>query len=112
MTSAGGLAVVDFAPCAYFISPKRLSNEFVDTIGADPATWAGAGAAAGAGVSETDGFRAGLAAATFGVDVFGTEASGRGGASVRLASITFGFAAGGGALAVVAVASAVPPMPT
>jgi hypothetical protein len=29
--------------CAYFIAPNRLSNEFVDTIGADPATWLGAG---------------------------------------------------------------------
>ncbi|WP_448890059.1 hypothetical protein, partial [Enterobacter hormaechei] len=91
---------------------KRLSNEFVDTIGADPATWAGV-AAACVGVSETDGFSAGLAAATFGADVFGIAASGRGGASVCLASFSFA-GAGGGALvvAVVAVASAVPPMPT
>src|SRR5512141_2323453 len=44
------------APCAYFTAPKRLSTEFDDTIGADPATGlgaAGAGAAACAGASET-----------------------------------------------------------
>ena len=52
---------------AYFIAPKRLSNEFGGTIGAEPATWLGAAA----GLSETDGFNAGLAVATFGADVFG-----------------------------------------
>ena len=31
----------------YFIAPKRLSNEFDETIGAEPATWAGAAAGAG-----------------------------------------------------------------
>src|SRR5258708_13998086 len=54
----------------YFIAPKRLSNEFDDTIGAEPATWlslvAGAGAGAPAAVSGTDGFSAGLAAALLG----------------------------------------------
>jgi hypothetical protein len=42
-----------------FIAPKRLSNEFDCTIGAEPATCAGAGAAAA--VPETDRFSAGLA---------------------------------------------------
>jgi hypothetical protein len=42
----------------YLIAPKRLSNEFDETIGAEPATWvvAAAGAAAWAGVSDTEGF--------------------------------------------------------
>jgi hypothetical protein len=58
----------------YFIAPKRLSNEFDDTIGAEPATWAGAaGAGAAAAVSETDGFSAGLAAACL-VSAFGAAA--------------------------------------
>jgi hypothetical protein len=98
----------------YFTAPKRLSNEFDETIGAEPATWAGA-EAAGAGASDTDGFRDGRLAAClgsgFGAAAFGTAASGRGAGSVRLASTTFGFAgaAGGGVLA---VASPEPPMPT
>ena len=60
---------------AYFIAPKRLSNEFDDTIGAEPATWAeaGAGAGAAAAVSEIDGFSAGLAAACL-VSAFGAAA--------------------------------------
>src|SRR5260370_41370086 len=99
---------------AYFTAPKRLSNEFDDTIGADPATRlsfaAGAGAGAAEAVSEADGFSAGLAAACL-ASAFGAAAGC--GVSVRLASITFGFAGGGGAvLAVLAVASAVPPIPT
>src|SRR5260370_13353984 len=102
---------------AYFTAPKRLSNEFDDTIGADPATRlssaAGKGAGAAEAVSEADGFSAGLAAACL-VSAFGAPAGC--GVSVRLASITFGFAGGSGAvpavLAVLAVASAVPPMPT
>src|SRR5258705_13795988 len=106
---------------AYFTAPKRLSNEFEDTIGADPVTWAslaaGANAAAGAGaaaavdVSVTEGFSAGLAAACLGSAGFGADAVARasdGAGSLRLASITFGFAGGGGALA----GGSEPPRPT
>src|SRR5260370_6821258 len=101
---------------AYFTAPKRLSNEFDDTIGADPATRlssaAGKGAGAAEAVSEADGFSAGLAAACL-VSAFGAAAGC--GVSVRLASITFGFAGGSGAvpavLPVLALASAPPPMP-
>ena len=64
---------------AYFIAPKRLSNEFDEMIGADPATCAGAAGAAGAAVSVTDGFSGGRAAAclgsAFGADVLGAAAS-------------------------------------
>ena len=76
---------------AYFTAEKRLSKEFAGTIGWAPATmasFAGAGAAAGAaGVSESDGFSGGRAAAwlvsaafgaaAFGAAAFGAEASGR-----------------------------------
>src|SRR5258708_20342907 len=78
----------------YFIAPKRLSNEFDDTIGAEPATWlsleAGAGAGAAAAVSETDGFTAGLAAACL-VSAFGA-APGRLGGLVPFAPIPLSFA--------------------
>ena len=83
----------------YFTAEKRLSNEFAGTIGCEPATWAGA--AAGAGESDSDGFNGGrddeacLMSDVFGAAAvaFGTTASGRGGGSLlRLASITFGFA--------------------
>ena len=95
----------------YFTAPKRLSNEFVDTIGAEPVTWAAAGvAAAVAEASVTEGFGGGLAAACL---VSTGLASGFGAARTTdgcgLASATFGLG-GGGALA--GVASAVPPMPT
>src|SRR5260221_7988184 len=53
----------------YFIAPKRLSNEFDETIGADPATLlslVAAGARSAAGVSDTDGFNARPLAACFG----------------------------------------------
>ena len=63
-----------------------------------------------AGLSETDGFSGGLAAACL-VSGFAVAASARCGVRLRLASTAFGFAgaAGGGALAVV---SAAPPRPT
>src|SRR5215212_10202343 len=98
----------------HFIAPKRLSNEFEDTIGADPETCAslpvGANAAAVAGASVTEGFNAGLAAACLVSAAFGVAAGARasdGAGSLRLASITLGFA-GGGALG----AASEPPMPT
>ena len=101
---------------------KRLSKELAGTIGAAPATtpsFAGAANAAAACESETDGFSGGWAAAclvsillsvAFGAAAaaFGAGASERGG-SFRLASMTFGFAGIGCALAVV---SAEPPRPT
>ena len=97
---------------------KRLSNELGGTIGAEPATtpsFAGAAGAAAACESEIDGFSGGWAAAClvsvgFGAAAaaFGADASKRGG-SLRLASMTFGFAGIGCALAVV---SAGPPRPT
>lgn len=65
----------------YFIAPKRLSNEFDETIGADPATWLSlvAGAGAAAAVSVTDGFSGGrlavCLASAFGAGAFGTAAS-------------------------------------
>ena len=96
---------------AYFIAPKRLSNEFEDTIGAEPETCASL-AATGAGASLTEGFSAGLAAAVcLGVSAgFGAAAVARasGAGSLRLASITLGFAGGGAALA----GASEPPMPT
>src|SRR5258708_5100064 len=106
---------------SYFTAEKRLSNELACTIGAEPATTpslaAGAGADA-AWASETVGFSGGRAEACF---VSGFAASGfatsgfdgssfnalgaadvswRGAGSLRLASITFGFAGIGCALAV------------
>jgi hypothetical protein len=98
---------------------NRLSKELAGTIGAAPATtssfFAGAANAAAAGESETDGFGGGwaeacLVSAAFGAEAtaFGAAASERGG-SFRLASITFGFAGIGCALAVV---SAELPRPT
>ena len=98
----------------YFIAPKRLSNEFDDTIGAEPATWAAAGAGAAAAVAEAsvmEGFSAGLTAACL---VSTGLASGFGAMRTTdgcgLASATFGLGGGGGALA--CFASALPPMPT
>ena len=67
---------------SYFAAEKRLSNEFADTIGCEPATRASfAAGAAGAGVSDTDGFSGGWAAAclisgAFGALAFGIAASG------------------------------------
>src|SRR6185437_9270337 len=90
----------------YCAAEKRLSNEFAGTIGWAPPTRADLAAGAG-GVSETDGFSGGLAAACL---VSGLRA-GSGCGSVRLATIDFGFAAGGvGALAVVSAVA--PPNPT
>lgn len=103
---------------SYFTAEKRLSNEFAGTIGCEPATMLSfvAGAAA-AWLSASDGFSGGrgaaaacLGSAAFGAAAavaFGSAASERGG-SLRLASITFGFA-GTGALAVVSLE---PPIPT
>jgi hypothetical protein len=104
---------------AYLNAENRLSNELAGTIGAAPATtssfFAGAANAAAAGESETDGFSGGwaeacLVSAAFGAEAtaFGEATSERGG-SFRLASITFGFAGIGWALAVV---SAELPRPT
>ena len=103
---------------AYFAAEKRLSNEFADTIGWAPATrpsFAGGAAAGAAEVSESDGFSGGRAAACFvspafgaAAAAFGADASGRVG-SFRLASMTFGFAGIGCALAVVSAAA--PPRP-
>src|SRR5436189_1788242 len=102
----------------YLNAEKRLSNELAGTIGAAPATtpsFAGAANAAAACDSETAGFSGGwavacLVSATFGAaaTAFGADASERGG-SLRLASMIFGFAGIGCALAVV---SAEPPRPT
>src|ERR1700732_4002222 len=102
----------------YFTAEKRLSNEFDDTIGCEPATMAslGAGGAAGRG-GPSAGFTGGLAAACL-VSVclaaaaavaFGVAPSARGAGSVRLASITFGFAGAGCVVAVVSAAG--PPRP-
>src|SRR6266700_5749201 len=99
---------------SYLNAEKRLSNEFGGRIGCEPATWPsfGAGAAA-AGVSEGDGFSGGRAAAicfvsdAAGVDALGAGVSGRGG-GFRLASMIFGFAGTGCAVAVVSA----PPRPT
>ena len=101
---ASGCAIRANGRASYFAAPKRLSNEFVDTIGAEPETRL----SLAAGVS-TDGFSGGRPAAAclasgFGAVAFG--ASGRGG-SLRLASAAFGFEGG-----VLAVASAAPLMPT
>ena len=98
---------------AYFTAEKRPSNEFADTIGWAPATRPSfAGGAAAASESVTDGFSGGWAAAclvsAFGAAAFGIDASGRDG-SFRLASMTFGFAGIGCALAVVSAAA--PPSP-
>src|SRR5258706_1005139 len=105
---------------SYLKPEKRLANELGDTIGCEPATMlsfaAGAAAAATAGVSATEGFSGGRAAACFvsgfgvAAAVFGAEASGRG-TSVRLTSTTFGFAGMGCAVAVVSAAPP-PPRPT
>src|SRR5437868_2721651 len=99
----------------YFIAPKRLSNEFVCTIGCEPATSVslGAGASAAGALSVTDGLGCGrvaacLVSAGFDAAAFGVAASGRGACSPRLAS-AFGFAGDGGGVA--AVVSAVPPRP-
>ena len=95
---------------------KRLSNEFDehDRRRAGDLGVAGGGRGAAAGVSETDGFSGGRLAAclgsAFGADVFGTAASGAARGSVRLASITFGFAGGGRRRAGGGVGR--PPMPT
>ena len=102
---------------SYFIAPKRLSNEFAGTIGCEPVTMLSfAAGAAAAAVSESDGFSGGrgAAAACLGSAALGTAAMAFGSAaservgSLRLASITFGFA-GAGALAVVSLD---PPNPT
>src|SRR5476649_820149 len=99
---------------SYFTAEKRLSNEFDETIGWEPATWPFAGGAVAAGVSESEGFSGARAAACLVSEAFGEalgiEASGRGGGSLRLAS-AFGFA-GGEIGCALAVASAVPPRPT
>ena len=108
---------------AYLVAPKRLSNEFDDTIGAEPETRFSL--AAGAGASDTDGFSGGrlaaaclvsaclasmclvstcLASTCFGAVAFG--ASARGG-SLRFVSAALGFEGG-----VLAVASAALPRPT
>src|ERR1700738_3333497 len=84
---------------AYLNDWNRLSNEFGDTIGCEPATRLSlAGAAAGGGAASA-GLCGGRAAACFVVSgfvvsgfgvaaaVFGTEATG----SLRLASMIFGF---------------------
>ena len=106
-------ARADSVRACYFTAPKRLSNEFDDTIGAEPVTWAAAGAGDAAAVAEAsvaEGFSAGLTAACL---VSTGLASGFGATRTTdgcgLASATFGLG-GGGALA--GVASAVPPMPT
>src|SRR6476620_2240473 len=99
---AGTTSNVRQAP--YFIAPKRLSNEFDCTIGAEPATCV-AGAAAGAGaaaaVSLTEGFSAGLAVACrVSAGLVSGLASGLGATRTTdccgLASATLGFAAAGG----------------
>src|SRR6267142_996584 len=101
---------------SYLNAEKRLSKEFGGRIGCEPATWPsfGAGAAAaGVRVSEGDGFSGGRAATTCfvsdatGVDALGAGVSGRGG-GFRLASMSFGFAGTGCAVAVVSA----PPRPT
>src|ERR1700737_2355535 len=109
MPAFAGMTVVRCrGDLAYFAAEKRLSNEFADTIGWEPATRAsfagGGAAAAAAGASESDGFSGGRAAAclvsvAFGAAAadFGADASGRVG-SFRLASMTFGFAGIGCAL--------------
>src|ERR1700716_1930709 len=118
--SVGGLASLSppydsVRVVSYLNAEKRLSNEFACTIGCAPATrpsFADGGAAA-ASESAFAGFSGGRAAACFvslgfGAAAFGAGASGRG--SFRLASMTFGFAAIGCALAVVSAAA--PPRPT
>src|SRR5438128_10119450 len=79
--------VADRAQCAYFTAEKRVSNEFVCTTGAEPASWdddVWAGAAAA--VLVTGGFGAGLAAC-FG-SAFGATRT----TDCGLASATFGLA--------------------
>src|SRR5438128_12245990 len=100
---ASGCAIRANGRASYFAAPKRLSNEFVDTIGAEPETRL----SLAAGVS-TDGFSGGRPAAAclasgFGAVAFG--ASGRGG-SPRLAPAPFGF--GGRVLAVGPVSTLMP----
>jgi hypothetical protein len=86
----------------YLRPEKRLSNELACTIGCEPATRPSLGVADAAGASAV-GFNGGWAAACLvsGFEGFGVEASGRGPGSLRLASITFGFAGIGWAVAVV-----------
>ena len=118
MPAFAGMTMRCRGDLAYLNAEKRLSKEFAGTIGAAPATtpsFAGAANAVAACESETDGFSGGCAAAclvsaAFGAaaTALGADASGRGG-SFRLASMTFGFAGIGCALAVV---SAEPPRPT
>ena len=118
MPAFAGMTMRCRGDLAYLNAEKRLSKEFAGTIGAAPATtpsYAGAANAAAVWESETAGFggwaAACLVSAAFGAaaTVFGADASGRGG-SLRVASMTFGFAGGiGCALAVV---SAEPPRPT
>ena len=91
MPAFAGMTMRCRGDLAYLNAEKRLSNEFAGTIGG--------GCAAACLVSAAFG-----AAAT----ALGADASGRGG-SFRLASMTFGFAGIGCALAVV---SAEPPRPT
>ena len=100
---------------AYLAAEKRLSNEFVDTIGWAPATrllacGAAAGAAATAVVSLTLGFNAGFAEACLvsPLVAFGIEASGRGG----LASATFGLVGVAGWVVVAVVSADALPIPT
>src|SRR5437868_6132831 len=88
---------------SYFAAEKRLSNEFVCTIGCEPATSVslGAGASATGALSLTDGLACGRVAAClvsvgFDAPAFGVAASGRG--SPRLAS-AFGFGGAGGGVA-------------
>src|SRR5882724_6438220 len=91
------------APMSYFVAEKRLSNEFVCTIGWAPATRPSLGAAAGS-ASEAAGLNggrlaaclvsAGFAAATFGV--------------AGLASAAFGLAGAGGGGVVDVVSGALP----
>src|SRR3954454_6370690 len=86
-------------PRAYLAPEKRLSKVLACTIGCDPATKPGFGDAA---ASATVGFGGeALTCLISGLEGgFGVEASGRG-VSVRFASITFGLAGIGWAVAVV-----------
>src|SRR5260370_20621369 len=121
MPGFAGMTARGSGDFAYLNAEKRLSTELAGTIGAEPASTpscAGAANAAAACESETDGCTGGWAAAclisglisaAFGAAAaFEAGASERGG-SFRLASMTFGFAGIGCALAVV---SAEPPRPT
>src|SRR5512143_103807 len=113
MPACAGMTVRCWGDFAYFTAEKRLSNELVGTIGAEPATrlsFAAGGAAAAGASAATVGFSGGCAAACLisGFDAFGAEAAAWAAGSLRLASVTFGFAGVGCAVAVVSAA----PSPT